>query len=209
MRALPDLSLCVVTDPDAPAGVEAVALAAARGGARMIQLRDKTREDAELVKLARGLKRALAPLGAKLIVNDRVEVAVAAGADGAHVGQGDMSVAQARARLGPDAILGLSVETEGQLAGVDWAAVDYVGAGPVFATSTKPDAAPATGWDGLAAICAGAPCPCLAIGGLRAEHAGRAKAAGAAGLAVVSAVCAAGDPEAATRELIEAWRAAE
>jgi thiamine-phosphate pyrophosphorylase len=209
MRALPDPSLCVVTDPDAPAGVEAVALAAARGGARMIQLRDKSRGDAELVKLARGLRRALAPFGAKLIVNDRVEVAAAAGADGAHVGQGDMPVAQARARLGPDAILGLSIESEGQLAGVDWAAVDYVGAGPVFATSTKPDAAPATGWDGLAAICAGAPAPCLAIGGLRAAHAGRAKAAGAAGLAVVSAVCAARDPEAATRELIEAWRAAE
>ncbi|MGM0586620.1 MAG: thiamine phosphate synthase [Pseudomonadota bacterium] len=205
MPALPDLSLCLVTDPAAPAGVETTALAAARAGAGLIQLRDKQAPDAELIALARRLRAALAPLGARLVINDRPEVAREAGADGVHVGQTDRPATEARALLGPEAIIGLSIEHPDQLAETDWAAVDYIGAGPVLATATKPGHAPPTGWDGLAAICAASPVPVLAIGGMCAATAARAKRAGAAGVAVVSAICAAEDPESAARDILMAW----
>ena len=139
--------------------------------------------------------------GATLIVNDDAEAAVAIGADGLHIGQDDLSAAKARARIGPDAILGLSVETPGQAARVDPALVDYVGAGPVFATSTKPGHAPAVGFQGLAAMVAASPVPAVAIGGLKAHHVAQALAAGAKGVAMVSAVCGQPDPEAAARAI--------
>ena len=117
MRAkLPDLAVYPVSDPSARIGVEAACVAAARGGARLVQLRDKPASDEELAALARRLVAALTPLGCALLINDRVEVARAAGAAGAHVGQTDAEVAQARAVLGETAILGLSVEAPEHLA---------------------------------------------------------------------------------------------
>ena len=202
-----DPALCLVTDPSAPAGVVETAVAAARGGATLVQLRDKGADDAALLALARALRAALAPWPAKLLVNDRPDIAAAAGADGAHVGQTDAEVAEARRLLGPDAILGLSIETPEQLAAVDWSAVDYIGAGPVFATPSKPGHAAPIGWEGLATICVQCPVPVLAIGGVDASGAPAARRAGAAGLAVVSAICAAPDPEAAARDLLAAFRA--
>ncbi|MDF2232916.1 thiamine phosphate synthase [Albimonas sp. CAU 1670] len=203
-----DPRLCLVTDPAAPGGVAATAVAAARAGASLIQLRDKSADDDALLAAARAMRAALAPFPhARLIVNDRPDVARAAGAHGAHVGQTDAEVAEARRILGPDAILGLSIEAPGQLGGVDWSAIDYIGAGPVFATPTKTDAAPAIGWDGLAAIAAACPLPTLAIGRLDAANAPLARRAGAAGVAVVSAICAAEDPEAAARAILDAWSA--
>ncbi|SFI23374.1 thiamine phosphate synthase [Albimonas pacifica] len=203
-----DPRLSLVTDPSARAGVVATAVAAARGGAGLIQLRDKTAPDAELRAAARALIAALAPFPhARLLVNDRPDLAAEVGAHGAHVGQTDAEVAQARRLLGPDAILGLSIEDPAQLEGVDWSAIDYVGAGPVFATPTKTDAAPAIGFEGLAAIAARCPVPVLAIGRMSAAHAPAARAAGAAGLAVVSALCAAEDPLAEARALLDAWEA--
>lgn len=197
----------VITDPGAPLPVIDQARAAARGGAWAVQLRDKTMPDAALAGLARALVAELQPLGVKLIVNDRLEVALAAGADGLHIGQGDGDPAAMRARLGPDRILGLSVEHPDQCAAIP-AGVDYIGAGPVRATSTKPDHAPPIGFEGLARIVARAPVPVVAIGGLGPGDAAAVRRIGAAGLAVVSAVVRSPDPEAATRALVLAWRQA-
>lgn len=203
MKLKLDLSVYLVTDPLLCAGRELVetALAAVRGGATVVQLRDKTAPDELLIQQGRALKQAMAGSGALLIVNDRVEVAAAIGADGIHIGQSDGSPAAARALLGPDAIVGLSVQTVEQAAALDPAVIDYAGVGPVFATPTKPDHAHPIGFAGLARVCAASPVPSVAIGGLRAEHVEDVFAAGADGVAVVSAICAASDPEAATRDL--------
>nr|WP_217983289.1 thiamine phosphate synthase [Actibacterium ureilyticum] len=195
----------MVTDPAARGGVVQTALAAARAGAGVVQLRDKHASDDAMIAQARALKAGLDPLGVPLIVNDRIAVAQAVGAAGVHVGQGDDSAARARAVLGPGAIVGLSVETDAQLAAVDWGTVDYIGASPVYATPTKPDHAAPLGLDGLARLCAGARGPVVAIGGLGVDNAAAIRRAGAAGVAVVSAICGAEDPGAATRRLLQAW----
>ncbi len=197
----------VITDPGAALSVADQALAAAQGGAWAVQLRDKDARDADLIALARALLDRLRPLGVKLIVNDRLEVALAAGADGLHIGQGDGDPAQARARLGPGKLLGLSVETLDQCARIP-PGVDHVGAGPVRATATKPDHAAPIGFDGLAAVVARAGLPAFAIGGIKPGDAAAVKGAGAVGMAVVSAVTRAPDPAAATRALLEEWRTA-
>lgn len=197
----------VVTDPGAPLPVMAQARAAARGGAWAVQLRDKTSGDLELVALARALMDELRPLGVRLIVNDRLEVALASGADGLHIGQGDGDPVAARERLAPGAILGLSIDRPAQLAAIP-RGVDYIGAGPVRATATKPDHAAPFGFEGLAGIAARAGVPTIAIGGLGPGDAAALRRAGAAGMAVVSAVVRAADPEAATRALCAEWRQA-
>jgi thiamine-phosphate pyrophosphorylase len=197
----------VITDPYADVPVIAQARAAAHGGAWAVQLRDKRASDAELAALARALLAELRPLGVKLIVNDRLEVALAAGADGLHIGQGDGDPTQARARLGAGRLLGLSIETLAHCAAIP-PGVDYIGAGPVRATATKPDHAAPIGFDGLAAIAARAPVPAIAIGGIGPGDAAAVKRAGAAGMAVVSAVTRAPDPQAATRALLDEWRSA-
>lgn len=206
MKPRIDLSVYLVTDPGmcATRGLVETVLAAVRGGATVVQLRDKDAGDAELVEQGRALKAALTGSGVPLIVNDRVEVARAVGADGVHVGQSDAAAAAAREALGPNAIVGLSVQTVAHAARVDAAVVDYVGVGPVFATGTKPDHAAPSGFAGLAAVCRVAPVPAVAIGGLGAVHAFQVLATGAMGLAVVSAICAADDPECATRAIAEA-----
>jgi thiamine-phosphate pyrophosphorylase len=197
-----DPRLYLVTDP-ALGGPDLVArvLAAVAGGVTLVQLRDKRASDAALVTLARALMAGLAPAGVPLIVNDRVEVALAADADGLHVGQSDMEVAKARARLGPTRILGLSLERIGDLDGVDAAAVDYVAASPVFGTATKPDIAPPLGLDGVRRLRRGTALPLVGIGGIGTENAAAVIEAGADGVAVVSAILAAADPEAAARTM--------
>jgi thiamine-phosphate pyrophosphorylase len=201
-----DLSVYLITDPGmcAARGLVETVLAAVRGGATVVQLRDKHAADAEVAVQGRALLEALRGTGVPLIVNDRVEVAQAIGAAGVHVGQSDLAAAHARALLGPAAIVGVSVETVAHVRAVDPTLVDYVGVGPVFATPTKADHATPLGFDGLAAICTASLVPAVAIGGVKAEHAGAVLAAGARGLAVVSAVCAAVDPEGATRALAQA-----
>lgn len=195
----------VITDPGAPLSLPDQARAAARGGAWAVQLRFKGVRDAELIALARAIRDEIAPLGVRLIVNDRIDAALAAQADGLHIGQGDGDPVMARARLGPDKILGLSVETVAQCAAIP-AGVDYIGAGPVRATATKPDHAPPVGFDGLARIVARAPVPAIAIGGLGPGDMAAVRRAGAVGLAVVSAVVHAPDPQAATRALVNEGR---
>ena len=182
---------------------------AALAGATMVQLRHKTATTAEMTVLGYELMAALKGTGALLIVNDDVEAAIACGADGVHVGQSDMPPAVTRAKIGPDMILGLSVETPPRAAAADPAIVDYVGAGPVFATATKSDDDPAVGFEGLAEQIAVARMPAVAIGGLKAEHAAAAIHTGAQGMAVVSAICGRRDVAAATRQIADAVRRAK
>lgn len=210
-RRLPDLSVYLVLDPvlcGGLAGMARTATAAVKGGAGVVQLRLKDAATAERVAAGRALKAALAGSLAALVINDDLEAALAAGADGLHVGQGDLDAATARARLGPAALVGVSVHSVATARAVDPGLVDYAGVGPVFATPTKTDAEAPVGWDGLARIVAACPVPCVAIGGIKADHAAPARAAGAAGLAVVSAICGQSDPEAAARALAQALAAA-
>lgn len=205
-----DLSLYLVLDPQLcePLGMVETARLAVAGGATLVQLRDKDGPTARMIETGRALKAALAGTGVPLIVNDDVEAAIAIDAEGLHVGQDDMDVATARRLIGPDRILGLSVETEALAAAVDPGLVDYVGVGPVFATSTKPGHKPPVGLDGLARLVSAARLPAVAIGGLKAAHVGPVLAAGAAGLAVVSAICGEPDPHAAASNLSLAIRKA-
>ena len=181
-------------------GVLAVVEAAVRGGVRVVQLREKSLPTRAFVERARALKALLAPLGVPLIVNDRLDVALACGADGVHVGQDDLSPEDLRRWL-PQALIGLSIERVEQLAEAERLSVDYYGASPVFATATKADAAPALGLSGLRALRARSTRPLVAIGGIDEHNAAAVMAAGADALAVVSALCAAPDPEAAARRL--------
>lgn len=205
-----DLSVYLVLDPELCRDLtmaETTRMAVA-GGVTMVQLRDKHADTAGMIEAGRALKAVLAGTGVPLIVNDDVEAAVAIGADGLHVGQGDMPAWRARERVGPGMILGLSAETDSLAAAIDPASVDYVGIGPVFATPTKPDHKQPIGFDGLKRIAAASPVRAVAIGGLKAEHAAPVLAAGAEGLAVVSAICGQPDPEAAARRIAEAVAAA-
>ena len=181
-------------------GMLAVVEAAVRGGVSCVQLREKSLDTRAFVERARALKAWLGPLGVPLLINDRVDVALACGADGVHVGQSDMAPEDVR-RLMPGGLIGLSVESLAQLAAAERAPVDYYGISPVFATRSKHDAAPALGLDGLRAIRAGTRRPLVAIGGIDAGNAADVMAAGADGLAVVSALCSSADPAAAAREL--------
>jgi len=178
-----------------------VVAAAVAGGVTVVQLREKHADTHEFVELARALKALLAPRGVPLLINDRVDVAQACRADGVHVGQGDMHPAEVRALLGHTALVGLSVETMDQAREAETLDVDYLGVSPVFATPTKTDTAPPWGLDGLARLRAATGRTLVAIGGIGAANAASVLTAGADGLAVVSALCAADDPERAAAEL--------
>ena len=196
-------------------GVLEVVRAAVAGGATAVQLRDKSASARSLYELAVAAA-AVVDGRALLLVDDRVDVALAArtaGArvDGVHVGQSDLPVEQVRAILGAAAVVGLTANTPEHLDAVrrmPAGTVDYLGVGVIRPTSTKPDHPAPLGVDGFAAIAAAAGLPCVAIGGVKLADTAALKAAGAAGLAVVSAICAAPDPEHAARELSEAWRSA-
>jgi len=172
--------------------------AALRGGVDIVQLRDKELTDDALVAAAAPFRRACERHGALFVLNDRPELVEACGADGVHVGQTDASVAIARAAVGDDRIVGLSIETEEELDAI--AGADYLGVGAIFATPTKTEAAAA----GLSLVRAAAQrvrIPWFAIGGIDLDTAAEVVAAGAPGIAVVRAVRDADDPEAAARIL--------
>lgn len=211
MKPVFDLSLYLVTDKAlaGPRGVfETVRLAVA-GGVTMVQLRDPDAKGRALTEEARHLAVLLRSEGIPFIVNDRVDVAVAAGAGGVHVGQSDMRPGDARALIGPDRILGLSITEPAKLDPADLAVVDYLGVGPIFSTLTKPDAAPALGLAGLRLIRSLTRLPIVAIGGISADNAASVIAAGADGVSVVSAIVAAADPAAEARRLREIVRTAK
>lgn len=188
----------------APRGLAEVVQAAVRGGVGCVQLREKNLPTREFVARASMLKALLAasPVRVPLIINDRLDVALACGADGVHVGQSDMPPEVVR-RWMPEAIIGLSVESleDARAVAERGLPVDYLGVSPVFATPTKTDTAPPLGLDGLAAIRGLTRLPLVAIGGIGPGNAAAVLAAGADGLAVVSAICGADDPEAAAARL--------
>jgi len=202
--------LYLVTDRALCGGrpLEEVAALAVAGGAACVQLREKDLSTRAFVDLARSLKAVLAPLGAPLLINDRLDVALAAEADGVHVGQQDMPCEVVRRFLGPRAIIGLSVETWEDVERAQDQPVDYLGVSPVFPTPTKTDTKAAWGLEGIARIRAFSRHPLVAIGGLNAANAAQAVLAGAGGIAVVSAICASPDPRSAARELADRIRAA-
>jgi thiamine-phosphate pyrophosphorylase len=194
-----DLSLYLVLDPGLCSGIGMIetARAAVAGGVTMVQLRDKYSGTAVMIETGRALMAMLSGSGALLVINDDVDAALAIGADGLHIGQDDINPQRARAMIGADMILGLSVETEALAAAIDPALVDYAGVGPVFSTPTKPDHKQPIGYEGLAKLVALASVPSVAIGGLKAEHICNVLASGARGVAVVSAICGTVDPQAA------------
>jgi thiamine-phosphate pyrophosphorylase len=206
VRPLFDPTLYLVTDTElsAPRTVPDVVRAAVAGGVTAVQVRDKHASRRELYELTLAV-RAVLPPGVALWVDDAVDVALLAGADGVHVGQDDLPPAEVRALIGPDRLLGLSAGTPQEMAGavaLPPGTVDVVGIGPVWSTPTKPDAGTGLGPDGVAALAAEARAAGLrsvAIGGISAGTA--ASVTGVDGVCVVSAICAADDPAAAAREL--------
>jgi thiamine-phosphate pyrophosphorylase len=203
-----DLRLYALVDPEHAGGHDLAQLAAklAQGGATLVQLRDKLSDTRMMIDEARALKAALSPHRVPLLINDRVDVALAAGADGVHVGQTDMAAEDARRLLGPDAIIGLSINSIAlaQSAPVD--VIDYAGIGGVFATTSKAQKKPPIGVEGFRQIVdvlrrRRSGFPACAIAGITQQNAGATIAAGADGVAVISALSRAPDPAAAARML--------
>jgi thiamine-phosphate pyrophosphorylase len=195
--------LYLVTDRGLCGGrdLEQVVAQAVQGGVACVQLREKDLSTRAFVELAVALKALLAPLKVPLIINDRLDVALAAGADGLHVGQEDMPCGLVRRFMGPGAIIGLSVETWADVERAEDLDVDYLGVSPVFPTPTKTDTKAAWGLEGIKRIRAYSRHPLVAIGGLNLADAAEAVRAGAEGIAVVSAICASAEPMLAARDL--------
>lgn len=208
-----DLSVYLVTDTAMcqPLGVAETVRRSVAGGATLVQLRDPHCSDEEFIALGRELVDVLHGTGVPLILNDRAWCVEAIGAQGVHVGQSDMPPQQARRLLGPDAIIGFSVTDERQLAAVSAlpaGTVDYLGLGPLRATSSKPNHAEPTGFTRLSALARVSTVPVCAIGGVKAGDAKALRACGLDGLAVISAICGQLDPQAATTQIADAWTAA-
>jgi thiamine-phosphate pyrophosphorylase len=206
-----DFSLYLVTDRALSLGrpLEWIVEGAVRGGVSAVQLREKSSSTEEYIEMAHRIKKVLKPFGVPLIINDRVDVALEVGAAGVHLGQGDMPPGEARNLLGPDAVVGFSVETPEQAAQADHLGVDYLGVSPIFPTPTKTELTTAWGLPGLRLLRSRSRHQLIAIGGINASNAAEVMEAGAEGIAVVSAICSAPDPEAAARELrtiVNRWR---
>ena len=198
------LALIVVTDPGVPAGltlVEAVR-AALRGGAPAIQLRAKDAPARATAQLARELLAETRAAGALLFINDRVDIALAVGADGAHLGDEDLPLAAARRIVPPGFLLGMSADGVELAREAERDGADYLGVGPVYGTASKADAGAPIGTARIAEVAAAVRIPIVGIGGIHASNAAPVVHAGAAGVAVISAVMHATDPEAATRALL-------
>ncbi|HEY2227638.1 MAG TPA: thiamine phosphate synthase [Xanthobacteraceae bacterium] len=203
-----DLRLYALVDPERAGGRDLAELAwlLARGGATLVQLRDKLGSTQAMVETARAIRCRLAPLGVPFLINDRADVAFAAGADGVHLGQDDMAVDDARRLLGPHAVIGLSIKTVEQAARAPIEHLDYVCIGGVFATTSKDNPDPPIGLPGLRSIFSvmrarDPDLPIGAIAGIDATNADAVIAAGADGVAVISALSLAGDPQAAACDL--------
>ena len=196
-----DLRLCAIVDPEHAGGRSLPDLAklVAAGGATLVQLRDKKSDTRAMIDSARAVKAALAPFHVPLLINDRVDVALAAGADGVHVGQTDMAPEDARRLLGPEAIIGLSIKSVALAEAAPIELIDYVGIGGVYATTSKDNPNPPIGVDGLRRIVdvfrrRDPKFPSCAIAGINAANAGATIAAGADGVSVISALSLAPDP---------------
>lgn len=210
MKTRGDWRVYVVTDVRRARGRShrEIALAAIRGGATAVQLRMKDEPAREIVETAREIAPVSRAAGVTLIVNDRIDVAVAAEVDGAHVGQEDLPASAARALLGEARYLGVSAATEEEAVAAWRAGADYLGVGAIYATGTKADAGDAIGVGRLRGIRRAVPIPLVGIGGITVENAADVIRAGAAGVAVVTAVTLAPDMVEATRRLREVVDAA-
>jgi thiamine-phosphate pyrophosphorylase len=200
-----DPGLYLVTDRDLALGrsLKEVIRKAVTGGVTMVQLREKNASTREFIQEALSIKVLLKQHHIPLIINDRVDVALAVDADGVHIGQQDMSWRMARRLLGPEKILGLSVESMDHLQEANHADIDYIGISPVFTTPTKKELEQGLGLTGAAEIARMSRHPSVAIGGINAKNAREVLETGVDGISVVSAICSAKDPEIATRNLAE------
>ena len=208
MVKLLDLRLNAIVDPERAGGRDLVDLArqVGAGGATLVQLRDKKSDTRRMVETARAIKAALKPLSIPLVVNDRVDVALAARADGVHIGPEDMAPDDARALLGPHAIIGVSIKSVEAAEAAPVGIVNYAGVGGVYATLSKEQNSPPIGPEGFSRIAQAlrrrAPdLPIVGIAGIDTGNAGAVIAAGADGVAVISALSLASDPAAAARAL--------
>lgn len=172
------------------------------GGADTVQFRQKSGTTRELITTAQSIQTACVQHKVPLIVNDRADIALAVGATGAHFGQDDMPVSMGRQILSTKAIIGASARTEEKILTAISEGADYIGFGPIYGTTSKPDAETAKGLDRLRRMCKIADCPVIAIGGITVQTAGDVIRAGAHGIAVISAVCAHPEPTVATQALL-------
>jgi thiamine-phosphate pyrophosphorylase len=203
-----DYTLYLVADADFAAGRELPGLvkAAVAGGVTVVQLRAKSLAGREFIELGSEIARALAGTGVPFLVNDRVDVAVACGAAGVHLGQEDVPVRLARSLLGPAGTIGVSVNTEEEARRAELEGADYLGAGPAFATATKATDLPVLGPEGIGRIKRAVRIPVVAIGGVGPGNAPALAETGADGIAVVSAILGAPDARRAAGELRRAFR---
>ena len=204
MNFNPDtLRLCLVTDRTLAHGraLSDVVAACIQGGVTMVQLREKDADTRVFLEFARTLKNLLRGTSIPLVINDRVDIALASDADGIHVGQKDMPIADVRALM-PNAFIGLSITSKEQIMRPDAQLADYLGIGPIFAQTTKPDASTPLGIEGFGTLRAHSTKPVVAIGGIKADHAKALIKAGAQGVAIVSALMSAEDPRAAAAAFI-------
>ncbi len=199
-----DLSLYLVTDRglSLERPLETVVEAAVKGGVTMVQLREKDCSSKEFHDLAVNLKQVLKPYNIPLIINDRLDIALACDAEGLHIGQSDLPYSIARRLLGKDKIIGLSVENIEDAVEANKLDVDYIGISPVFSTLTKTDTKEALGIEGVKAISSISKHPCVGIGGINSSNAKEIIAAGADGISVVSAIMSADNPQLAASNLI-------
>jgi thiamine-phosphate pyrophosphorylase len=207
-----DLSVYVILDRNFTAGrtLAKIAQAAFRGGATVLQLRDKSSDIQRFYADALALRELTRAAGIPFIINDRVDIGMAVDADGVHVGEDDLPVAATRRLVGPEKIIGASAGSIAAAEAAIAAGADHLGVGPVHeARTTKADAGPPLGMTLVQDVAARGPIPIVGIGGITAANAGAVIAAGAAGVAVISAISLAPDVEEATRHLVDAVRAAK
>lgn len=198
-----DYSLYLVTDSGLARGrsLETIVLEAVKGGVTCVQLREKHLDTREFVNMAKRLKQLLGPLQVPLIINDRIDVALACMAEGVHLGQSDMHIEDARKLVGEQMVIGISAESVNDAILAEKEGADYIGISPVFSTLTKKDIARPLGLEGVKEIRKRVEIPLVGIGGINSENCRSVIEYGADGVAVVSAIVAADDPQVAAREI--------
>ena len=205
MKKKIDYSVYLVTDRGLSRGRSTLEIlqGAVRGGVTCVQLREKNCPIRDFIEQANSIKAYLRAHDIPLIINDRLDVAQAVGADGVHLGQSDMPLNVAREILKDSIIIGISAESLGDAIEAEKGGADYIGVSPIYATPTKTDTAPPLGLEGLREIRNAVRIPLVGIGGLTKDNAGEVIKHGADGVAVVSAIVSADDPELATKELLK------
>jgi len=206
LRSRIDWRLCFIADMEALAGTDVLRIIgeAAAGGATIIQLRTKSRDTREFLQVVMKAAELLRNRKVPLIINDRVDIALACDADGVHLGQTDMPLPYARKILGKKRIIGISANTLDEARAAEKEGADYLGVGPIFQTSSKIDLPPVLGLEGIREIREKTEIPILAIGGINIVNVADVISVGASGVAVISAIAASDNPRGAATELIEA-----